>query len=439
MELRRCTRGIGLLAVLLLAGALLLDDPAVFLAGSAILAGLVIGCLRFDRLCRDTVRSVVIARSLERTNIRKGATIRVVTDITLRVPPRMSVEVGEIIPASVAVQDGETSRVVTGSGSEDTHRFRYRITPLIHGTLPVQGVSLSIRDVFFQTSFGLTAERYSGPLLLVQPRGDFKPAQKHSTMETREVEKMSVMSGFGIRALREYFAGDNIRDIDWKLSAKHDKLFIREYTGMVNLPPVLVIDLPWSGLPFSAPDFDRMVGAVAGMAEHSVHNFQYVTLIVISGPNILQVIEEEKDLRQGMAALREWLHPAERVVHWYRIPDRTLLREQVRHLDHCIRDGKDPRAAAFFTALQRKYLQVVPSQRQTAFSADLARVLSPIATDEMVIFSLGGGDLSHLREVIRQAKLKEFGVHLRMPAAVSPLPGRTFSGRLGADSVEAFS
>jgi uncharacterized protein (DUF58 family) len=439
VELRRCTRGTGLLAILLLTGALLLDDPAVFFAGSAILAGLVIGYLRFDRLSRGTVRSVVISRSLERTRIRKGTTTRVSTDITLKISPRMHVTVTELIPAGVAVQDGVPSLELTGSEANDTYRIRYRITPLVHGTLPVRGISLTLRDVFFQTSFALTAERYSGPLLQVLPRGDFKSAQKHSTMETREIEKMSVMSGFGIRNLREYFAGDNIRDIDWKLSAKYDKLFIREYTGIVNLPPVLVIDLPWSGQPFSAPEFDRMVGAVAGLAEHSVRKFQYATLIVVSGPNILQVIEEEKDLQQGMTLLREWLHPAERLVHWYRIPDRSLLREQIRHLDQCIQDGEDAHARAFFTTLQKKYQQVLPSQRPTAFSTDIARVLSSVATDEMVIFSLGEGDLSHLREVIRQAKTMKFGVHLRMPIAASPLPGQSFSGRFGADSVEAFA
>jgi uncharacterized protein (DUF58 family) len=439
VELRRCTRGTGLLSVLLLAGALILDDPAIFFAGSAILAGLVIGYFRFDRNSRDTVRSVVLSRSLERTRIRKGSTMRVSTDITLRVPRRMSVEVCELLPPGVAVQDGETSFALTGSDVEDTHRIRYRITPLVHGTLPVRGISLSIRDTFFQASFTLTAERYSGPLLLVQPRGDFNPAQKHSTMETREIERMSVMSGLGIRALREYYAGDDIRDIDWKLSAKHDKLFIREYSGIVNLPPVLVVDLPWSGQPYSAPEFDRMVGAVAGMAERSVRNFQYVTLVVVSGPNILQVIEQEKDLQQGMAVLREWLHPAERAVHWYRIPDRSEIRDRIRYLDQCIQDGTDAHVRNYCTALQKRYQQVLPSQRQTMFSTDMARVLSRIATDEMLIFSLGAGDLSHLREVIRQGKMLKFGVHLHMPAAAAPFSGTSVTGRLGADSVEAFA
>lgn len=439
MELRRCTRGTGLLCVLLLAGALLLDDPALFLAGSAILAGLVVAYVRFDHMTRDTVRSVVITRSPERTRIRKGATTRITTDITLRVPPRMSVEVSELLPAGVAVQDGETSWVLTGSGAEEKRRLRYRITPLIHGSLPVRGITLTLRDQFFQASFALTAERYSGPLLLVQPRGAFEAARRRSVMETREIEKMSVLSGFGIRSLREYYTGDDIRDIDWKLSAKHDKLFIREYTGMVNLPPVLVIDLPWSGRPFPAPAFDRMVGDIAGMAEHSVRNYQYATMILVSGPNILQVIEEEKDLQQGMAVLREWLHPAGRVVHWYRNPDRSLLREQVRYLEGRMQDGGDTRTGAFFSALRKKYLMVLPSQRQTTFSSDLDRVLSPIATDEMVIFSLCEGDLSHLREIIRQAKMMKFGVHLRIPADAAGAGTASAAGRLGADRLEAFA
>jgi uncharacterized protein (DUF58 family) len=439
VELRRCTRGTGALAILLFAGSLILDDPAVFLAGSALLAGLALCYLRFNSLSRDTVKSVVVSRSLERNRIRKGATVRVSTDITLRVPPHMHVAVTELLPAGVSVQDGSTSLELAGNPSQDTHRIRYRITPLIHGTLPVRGISLTIRDVFFETSFSLTAERFSGPSLFVQPRGTFESGHRHSITETREIEKMSVMSGFGIRSLREYYAGDNIRNIDWKLSAKHDKLFVREYTGMVNLPPVIVIDLPWLGLPCSAPDFDRMVAAVAGLAEHSVRNYQYVTLILVSGPNILQVIEEEKDLHKGMTVLREWLHPAERVVHGYRRMDRSGLREQIRHLELRIHEGDDEQARSFFTAVQQLYLRVMPGQRPTTFSRDLARLLSSLASNEMVIFSLGEGDVSHLQQIITQGKMMKFGVHLRMPAPASLVPGPSSPGHPGADSMEAFT
>jgi uncharacterized protein (DUF58 family) len=439
VELRRCTRGSGLLAVLLLAAAVILDDPAVFFAGSAILAGLFVAFLRFDRLSRAAVRSVTLSRSLERTRIRTGATIRVTTDIALTLPPRMSAVITELVPANVAVQDGEISISLTGSSAALTRRMRYRITPLVHGTLPVRGIALTLRDPFFSATFDLTAGRYSGPLLFVQPRGAFESAQKHSFMETREIEKMSAMNGLGVRSLREYYAGDNIRDIDWKLSAKYDKLFIREYTGIVTMPPILVVDLPWSGQPFPSEEFNRMAGAVAGMAEKSVRNFRHFTLVIVSGPNILRVIEEEKDLQEGMALLREWLHPAERFVHWYRMPDRAVLRERARFLGDRIPEEEDGPPRKFLASLQKKYLDVLPGQRLTVFASDFARVLSSLASDEMVIFTLGEGDRSHLKEIIRQGKLNNFQVHLRMPAAAPQSADPAAIGGSGADRVEVFA
>lgn len=439
MELRRCTRGTGLLALLLLALAAILDEPAIFFAGSAILAGIVVAGLRFDRRCRAVVRSVSVFRSPERTRVRTGNAVGVATDITIRAPTGIAVEGAEIFPAGVAVQDGIPSFSQAGTGAEEKHRLRYRILPLVHGTLPVRGISLGIRDNLFATTFALTADRYSGPPLQVLPQGAFVPAGSHSSMETREIEKMSALRGYGIRGLREYYAGDSLRNIDWKLSAKHDKLFIREYTGLTNLPPVLVADLPWSGLPYTLPEFERMVQLVAGRAEHAVRNNQYFTLILVSGPNILQVIEEERDLQHGMTLLREWLHPSERLVHWYRVPGRSALRNRIGMLDQRMQEKTAGSHTSFFAALKEEYQEVLPCQRQTAFSTDLVRVLSHFGSDTMVIFSLCAGDSSHIREIIRQAKMMKFSVHLRSPAAAVPSFSPSGRGETIPDSVEAFA
>ncbi len=439
MELRRCTQGAGLLALLLLILAGVLDDPAVFFAGGAVGAGLVVARLRFDRRTRELVRSVVVSRSPERTRVRTGSTIGVATEITLRAPPGMAVDVSELLPAGMAVQDGSPSFSLAGTGAVTTHRMRYRIMPLVHGVLPVRGISLRCRDSFFATTVLLSAERYRGPPLHVLPQGAFVPAGSHLSMETREIERMSALRGFGIRGLREYYAGDSLRNTDWKLSAKHDKIYIREYTGLTSLAPVLVVDLPWSGMPFSGPEYERMVQLVAGRAEHAVRSSRSFTLVLISGPNILHVIEEERDLQHGMTLLREWMHPSERLVHWYRVPGRAVLREQIGRLDQGIRNAPDARVRSFFSLLKEQYLAVLPSQRQTAFSNDLVRVFSHAGSDALVIFSLCEGDTSHLRETVRQAKMMKFTVQLRTPANAVPLFSPPGSGSLVADSVEAFA
>ena len=82
MRIKRCAQGISLLIILLFACALILDDLAILLAGSMLLAGLFGLWYSFDRRFRQAVASVSVARSLERAVVRTGTTLRVKTAIT---------------------------------------------------------------------------------------------------------------------------------------------------------------------------------------------------------------------------------------------------------------------------------------------------------------------------------------------------------------------
>jgi uncharacterized protein (DUF58 family) len=437
--MRRCAQGLGLLVVLLFTCAFILDDMAVLFAGATLLACLLVQYLSFESRFRRAVASLSLERTLERTMVRKGATVRVATVITLTVPAHLQVTVSENIPSGVVIQDGETS-VVAGPGlASRTHRLTYRVGAMLHGTISFSGLTCSARDFFFENSIVLSSAPFGGQILFVQPRGLFEPSSKRATSETREIEKMSVLSGYGIRAIREYYTGDDLRRIDWKLSAKHDKLFVREYTGVMSLPPLLVVDLPLRGAPYSVEDFGRMVAAVAGIAEYSVRTYQYVSVIIISGPNILHVIGEEKDLQRCMSVLREWMHPVERTVHFYRTADRSDLRRQIRALEAGMDEHPDPGTAGFLSSLHRHYSVALSHQRTPAFIAQIVRALSPLAMDEVYIFSLAGGDTSHLRQIIRQAKTMKLRVHLRMPGTSSHPAEPAAFGQQGADTVEAFT
>ena len=128
----------------------------------------------------------------------------------------------------------------------------------------------------------LSAEQFQGPVLSVQPRGLFESSRRGLSGGNREIEKMAVLSALGVRSLREYYAGDDLRRIDWKMTAKHNKLFVREYAGIMNLPPLIIVDLPWREAPYPGDEFARMVAAVAGQVEHSTTMNHYSTVLLIS-------------------------------------------------------------------------------------------------------------------------------------------------------------
>jgi uncharacterized protein (DUF58 family) len=438
VHLRRCASGICLLAILLIADAYILDDLVVFFSGVALCLGLLVYYSRFLCLVHDTARSIDVQRSAERYRILKGATIRVSTRITLPVLPRIHVTIKELLPSSLAVQDGSTSLQVQGPSSPASHSLSYRIMPVVHGEFHLPGISLEIRDYFFTTTINLTNEHYRGPLLTVQPVGLFESSSPWSG-GTKEIDTMNLVSGSGIRSLREYYAGDNIRNIDWKQSAKYGKLFVREYMGTVNLPPLIIIDLPWSGESCSDRDFDRMVTSVAGISEHAVRTCQSVSLLLVSGPNVIEFIAEEKDRQHCLSHLREWMHPVERTVHQYHTRDRSELRLQASALETRITGDGDNRLQPFYSRLKKRYLMNVSCQKTTGFAGQLNRIFPALAVEEIYLFTLGTGDKSHIRQIIRLAKTMKFRVHLRTPAVGTKSFEPSYWGRLGADTLEAFA
>jgi uncharacterized protein (DUF58 family) len=439
VRLRRCARGLVLITLLLSACAFILDDMAILLAAALLVCGLAGGYIQFDRKFRALVASVEVRRSLERSQVRKGATVQVATAVTVAVPPGMEAGIQEQISPAVMVQDGVTSLTAGPASSPVTQKMLYRITPAVHGEFLFRGISLFVHDRFFENDILLSAERFSGPTLFVQPTGLFEPPSRRLTAESHEIEKISVLTGFGIRSLREYFAGDDMRRIDWKQSAKHDKIFVREYMGVMNLPPLIIVDLPWRGDAFSERDFDRMVAAVAGFAEYSVRTYRYVSVLLISGPNILHFIDEEKDLERCMTTLRRWMHPVERVHHLYRMPDRSELRSEIRKTERLLVNERDPAEVRFLTLLRRCYQTGLQEQRVLTFTGQVIRTISPLAIDEIYLFTLASGDPSHIRQIVHQARTLKLRMHIRLPERKDPARYGSIRGELGADTLEVFA
>lgn len=179
-----------------------------------------------------------------------------------------------------------------------------------------------------------------------------------------------------------------------------------------------------------------MVSSVTGVAERSVMTNRTVSLLFVSGPNILEYIAEERDLQYCLSRIREWMHPAERTSHQYRTRDRSELRLQVRTLDTRMHTGS--RFEVFYAGLRKQYLTAIASRKPTVFDRQLSRLFAGLSVEEIFLFTLGSGDTSHIRQILREAAVAKIRVHLRTPA---PGPG-SFEpaawARLGAASLEAF-
>jgi hypothetical protein len=403
-----------ILGILLLAWAVILDDMAVLFAGSTLVAVIVWQYLLFDHQLREIVASIEVRRTLSRNPVRKGTSLQVSSGITFRGSPRMQVEMADLIPATTTLDDGTTTIAARPGPKPRTIECTYRIIPLIHGTHNFSGISINVRNHFFEETILMTRPMDCEPTLTVLPTGLFAAPVSELADGTRDNRKASIWSGLDIHSLREFQSGDDLRHADWKISAKYDKIFIRKYTAPMSYPPLVIVDLPFVGAPFREKEFGRMISEVTGLIQQNIQTFQYVSVLIISGPNILHLIREERNGARCMAEIREWMHPAERTVHFYHMPDRSDIRSYTRNCESALEQATDPGVLAFYESLRNRYLAVLQYQRNPAFSGQVARTLSQILTTEAYFFSLGYGDISHIRHVIRPLKAQKIKVHLRI-------------------------
>jgi hypothetical protein len=115
-----------------------------------------------------------------------------------------------------------------------------------------------------------------------------------------------------------------------------------------------------------------------------------------------------------MSELHEWMQPSERLVHFYRMPDRSDIRSIIRHIEGSALHAPDPRVLAFYERLRERYLGILPHQRAPVFAGQVARTLSQLLMTEAYLFTLGRGDTSHIRHIVRPLQSQNIRVNVRI-------------------------
>jgi uncharacterized protein (DUF58 family) len=90
--------------------------------------------------------------------------------------------------------------------------------------------------------------------------------------------------GLNFKDVRKYMPGDDIRDIDWKVSARMREPYIREYNEERELTVNIIVDISNSGV-FGSVDsskFERMAEIASMFAFSAIKNNDKVGLILFS-------------------------------------------------------------------------------------------------------------------------------------------------------------
>src|SRR5437870_5736141 len=186
---------------------------------------------------------IVALRSLSADRTDAGREVDVELVVRNEGPSLDLVEIADVLPREFAVLRG-TNHAVVSLEKDGTLRLAYRIRSPVKGDFvlgPVRArsfdpLALGAQDVVLDVR---------SPLVVAPAMEDLRRAALQPR-RTRpwfgQVASRRIGPGTEFWGVREYVAGDEVRRINWKASARLERLFTNEYEGERSGDVLIVVD-----------------------------------------------------------------------------------------------------------------------------------------------------------------------------------------------------
>lgn len=405
--LSRAILAAGALSVLL--GGAMGSMPAV-VAGSAILLFLFSRAAIFLSAEKQVIRTLSIERRCDSLIVRQFGMVTVDLRVHLDLPDGCRVVVRDNPGPGFEVV-GDFPEV----DPEITPAATYRIRATARGTVSFHGAVAELADPFFSTRIAFSRTHDTAPSIKVQPRGSpvvlSGEGRGYGDATSR---RLISPTGTITRSFREYIPGDDPRQIDWKVTAKTNRLTIREVYAQGGEIPVVVLDIPLDPL-----YREQLIGFAAGATEVSLRTSHSVSFLAVAGGNVIRFLPDERQAARVLAAIRD-LPPSSRETQFYRYASEADLKRVALSL------SPDAPLRSWYDAAIR--IRGIPS-----FEAECIRAFAGTKGTAIFLFSAAEGDTSHIGMVARAAKRIGLSVHLRIP---SHRFASILSGAYPIDSIE---
>lgn len=152
-------------------------------------------------------------------------------------------EVYDVLPSLVEVIEGSNRKVIKLEGNEQKE-LSYKILCPITGKIDIGPIKIRYRDPldFFSKEIDSGEEM----TFRVLPRSEEMQSVDIHPSYTKhwlgDIKSKNIGVGSEFYSLREYHPGDEIRDINWKATAKYFEPFTNEYEGEKSGDVILVVD-----------------------------------------------------------------------------------------------------------------------------------------------------------------------------------------------------
>ena len=226
---------------------------------------------------------IVASRTSSRDRIEAGQMIDFELVVENVGPALDLVEIVDVLPRELTLVRG-TNHAVVSLERRGVVRLAYRVKSLVKGDFRIGPVRVRSLD-----PLALGAEDSVVPLeqrLVVAPTMEDLRRTRLQPRKTRpwfgQVPSRQIGAGTDFWGVREYVAGDEVRRINWKASARFDRLFSNEYEGERTGDVVIVVDARRESFIGSETDntIEHGVRAALGIADHVLASKNRVGLLV---------------------------------------------------------------------------------------------------------------------------------------------------------------
>ena len=378
--------------------AWLMNSTPAAAAGFVIISFLLIRGLSFLQSLRGYAESLQISRSTDSTILTQGGQILVQTTVSAK-KTDLKISLSDIPPKGASVIRGST---VFSAG---TAEYMLRI-PVV-GKSGFGGILVSASDLFFTAelpvSYAVSPELtvYAAGIAATFNQDGFSPLN-----DSQERDRHAIIAGTEARYFRPYAAGDNVSDINWKLSAKYDELYVQMRTDSSGINPVLILDLPEEGT--SAYSVSAFAEAASGALERLQRRDSY-PVIAYSGADCIWIgnskQEEEIFARLSLAGkVRR---------------ETTLFRH--RHISRLMKEAADLTDTNTFSRNIRSALSMSKNRYRNSFEQNIKHITAETAVSDsaertsmddtnIYVVSCALGDISNLSYLTADAEIQQRGV-----------------------------
>jgi len=210
----------------------------------------------------------------------------------------------------------------------------------------------------------------------------------------------------------------------------------RDYRLTSTKTPFIIIDIPSVEENQNHERYYKTINAITKYIDKKLEIESKISILAISGPNILEMLIEETDWKKLIRIVQRKIQPDMYLDYQYRYKHRVLIRQEMDKVMEFGNITTDEAEKKFCLKKLQNQDKILNDTGISHFSNKLSWILDSIHPDEIILYSLCNGDLSHIKEIILQSRIRSIKFSLKTPMTNDPHIIRSLSSIMKREKID---